>query len=211
MRDEFSAGTKQLLANRVGHRCSNPSCRQSTSGPQSDPKKAINVGVAAHITAASIGGPRFDPGLTPDEREGIGNGIWLCQTCAKLVDSDVTRYSVGLLREWRNQAEGTSIQEIEGRTRVPDDNFLRSRQLMPKLLDEMKTDLQTHPLRREFVILSNKWAYWAAGNEFAYYFEDHSDLDAKTTILVNLNLVREITSGNVRRFVFSEEFVDRLS
>lgn len=68
MRDDFSAATKELLAKRVGYRCSNPDCRQPTSGPQEDPSKAINVGVAAHITAASPDGPRFDPSLTPEQR-----------------------------------------------------------------------------------------------------------------------------------------------
>src|SRR5437899_8109263 len=56
MRDEFSVGTKELLAKRVGYRCSNPECRQPTSGPQEDPAKVVNIGVAAHITAASPDG-----------------------------------------------------------------------------------------------------------------------------------------------------------
>jgi hypothetical protein len=32
-RDEFLDDTKDLLAKRVGMRCSNPNCRQPTSGP----------------------------------------------------------------------------------------------------------------------------------------------------------------------------------
>ena len=60
MRDDFQTQTKELLAKRVGYRCSNPGCRQPTSGPHDDPNRAISVGVAAHITAASPGGPRHD-------------------------------------------------------------------------------------------------------------------------------------------------------
>ena len=86
MRDDFSLATKELLAKRVAYRCSNPECRHVTSGPQVDPAKAVNIGVSAHITAASAGGPRFDPTITPDERQKPDNGIWLCQSCAKLVD-----------------------------------------------------------------------------------------------------------------------------
>ena len=56
MRDDFDKETKETLARRVGYLCSNPSCRKPTSGPQTDPAKAINLGVAAHITAASLGG-----------------------------------------------------------------------------------------------------------------------------------------------------------
>ena len=62
MRDDFKADVKDLLAKRVGMRCSNPNCRRPTSGPQDAPEKALNIGVAAHIAAASKGGPRYAPG-----------------------------------------------------------------------------------------------------------------------------------------------------
>jgi tetratricopeptide (TPR) repeat protein len=114
MRDDFDARTKETLARRVGYRCSNPGCRQLTSGPQEDPTKAVNIGVAAHITAASEGGPRYDPGLSAEERRSVDNGIWLCQNCAKLIDSDVRQYTPELLREWKRQAEQRARDEIEG-------------------------------------------------------------------------------------------------
>ena len=78
MADDFSEPVKRNLALRAGGLCSNPECRASTSGPQDDPAKAVNVGVAAHITAASPGGPRYDANLAPEERSSSSNGIWLC-------------------------------------------------------------------------------------------------------------------------------------
>lgn len=108
MRDDFPLGTKELLAKRMAHRCSNPGCRQVTSGPQEDPTKVVNSGVAAHITDASADGPRFDPSLTPDERRSAENGIWLCQSCAKLVDNEPIRYGVNILHRWKAQAETTA-------------------------------------------------------------------------------------------------------
>lgn len=105
MRDDFSEKTKRLLANRVGHACANPGCRAATSGPQKEVSGAINLGVAAHITAAAPEGPRFDPELTVDERSSSGNGIWLCQNCAKLIDSDLERFSAPILRKWKADAE----------------------------------------------------------------------------------------------------------
>jgi hypothetical protein len=104
-RDSFDERTKRDLAARVNSRCSNPQCRAPTSGPQDDPEKAVNLGVAAHITAASDGGPRFDPSITPDERSAASNGIWLCQNCAKEIDNDVKRFTPTLLREWKDRAE----------------------------------------------------------------------------------------------------------
>jgi hypothetical protein len=113
MRDDFSSGVKDTLAKRVGYRCSNPKCRALTSGPQKNPEKAINVGVASHITAASAGGPRYNNTLTPEQRESSENGIWLCQKCGKLIDNDVTRYTVEILGEWKKQAEQNALHDVE--------------------------------------------------------------------------------------------------
>jgi hypothetical protein len=68
--------------------------------------------VAAHITAASPDGPRFDPSLTPEQRSDIGNAIWLCQTCAKLIDSDIGRYTIQVLRSWKERAEADALAAL---------------------------------------------------------------------------------------------------
>jgi hypothetical protein len=124
-RDEFAADIKDLLARRVGVRCSNPNCRQPTSGPQEDPRKTINIGVAAHIAAAASRGPRYDHNLTSAERSSYDNGIWLCQNCAKLIDNDDERYHVDLLRAWKSLSEDAARLAIEtpwkARREVPSD------------------------------------------------------------------------------------------
>jgi hypothetical protein len=79
MRDDFLKKTLELLAKRVGYKCSNPSCRKLTSGPHTLDAKAVTVGVASRITAASPGGPRYDASLTAQRRRSIHNGIWLRQ------------------------------------------------------------------------------------------------------------------------------------
>lgn len=112
-RDDFSEATKRLLANRVGVRCSNPNCRKPTSGANTDPNKITNIGVAAHICAAAPGGPRYDSAMTEEERKSSHNGIWLCQSCSKLIDSDPTAYSKDLLHGWKRLAETTSALELE--------------------------------------------------------------------------------------------------
>jgi hypothetical protein len=91
---------KDILAARVAHRCSNPDCGAVTSGPKEQSHEAVNVGVAAHITAAALGGPRYDATLTHSQRSEPDNGIWLCVSCAKLVDSDLPQYTVVILRHW---------------------------------------------------------------------------------------------------------------
>lgn len=113
MRDDFKIDVKDLLAKRVGMKCSNPNCRRPTSGPQEDPKKVVNIGVAAHIAAASKGGPRYDRRMSPQGRKSEANGIWLCQNCAKLIDNDEARYSVDLLHRWRQLSEEAARLDIE--------------------------------------------------------------------------------------------------
>jgi RNA polymerase subunit RPABC4/transcription elongation factor Spt4 len=104
-RDEFTLKVIRTLQFRAGNHCSNPDCRQLTSGPNSDSEKATCTGEAAHITAAAPGGARYDHSLTPEERSSIQNGIWLCKYCARLIDADWERYPVFLLREWKQEAE----------------------------------------------------------------------------------------------------------
>jgi tetratricopeptide (TPR) repeat protein len=112
-RDDFKASVVRSLANRAGNRCSNPDCRRETSGPASTEQDAINLGVAAHITAAAPGGPRFDPDLSPAQRSGIGNAIWCCQSCGKLVDSDDPRFTKDMLLAWKAAADERARSLLE--------------------------------------------------------------------------------------------------
>lgn len=112
MRDDFPEATKRILALRVAGRCSNPSCKAQLFGPQVDSEKGLSLGVAAHVTGASPGGPRFDPAISNSDRGSASNGIWLCQNCAKLVDNDPARFTVDLLRNWKSVAEADALASI---------------------------------------------------------------------------------------------------
>jgi len=116
MRDDFSEVVRRVVANRASLVCSNPDCGSSTGGPQDDPSKALNIGVAAHITAASPGGPRYLDTITADERSSASNGIWLCQSCAKLVDNDESMFTAELLRAWKTIREHNALHSI-GKTK----------------------------------------------------------------------------------------------
>ena len=58
-RDDFPKKVKETVAERAGYLCSIPYCNRPTVGPHSDPNKSKCLGVAAHICAASPGGPRY--------------------------------------------------------------------------------------------------------------------------------------------------------
>jgi hypothetical protein len=117
MRDEFTDDAKRSIAARAGNHCSNPDCGASTSGPQEDPSKSLNVGVAAHISGAAAGGPRYDPSLSVEQRSHVNNAIWLCQTCAKLVDNDTVRFPIAVLHAWKTIAEHNALLSI-GKTKL---------------------------------------------------------------------------------------------
>lgn len=50
--------------------------------------------------------------MTHKERSSIDNGIWLCQMCAKLIDSDEKKYSPELLRKWKEEHEVLISKEL---------------------------------------------------------------------------------------------------
>ena len=105
-RDDFSESTKSKAARRVGYRCSFKGCNCPTVGASLDNKnKVSSIGIAAHICAAAPGGPRYDSNMTSEERKDISNCIWMCQTHAHLIDTDETKYTVEILREWKKEAE----------------------------------------------------------------------------------------------------------
>lgn len=118
MREDFTEKTKRVIQERAGNRCSNLDCRVLTSGPNAHPEKSTKIGVAAHITAASPGGPRYDSSQTPDQRMSADNGIWLCQRCAHFIDADYLNYSVQLLNQWKVRAEKDADDETKGRPKV---------------------------------------------------------------------------------------------
>ena len=107
-RDNFSAKTKEALADRAGNRCSYPGCNALTAGPSDEGDEAVsNTGTAAHITAAAAGrgARRYDPDITPEQRASIENGIWCCRLHGTLIDTDEVTYSTEMLKKWRLLAE----------------------------------------------------------------------------------------------------------
>lgn len=118
-RDDFSEAVKRMVAARVNHRCSRPDCCAQTRGPRLDESKSINIGVAAHITAAAQGGARYDHKMSAERRAGIINAIWLCQNCAKLIDNDPVKFSADVLRGWKTVAEREASKAV-GKTTPAD-------------------------------------------------------------------------------------------
>ena len=125
-RDDFSTSTRRILGERAAYICTNPDCRENTIGPHSAPDRSLDTGVAAHICAAAPGGPRYDTTQTVEERQSIGNGIWLCARCSRIIDTDERVYPAERLRLWRSEHE----------------QWISEQGMIPKLPDLRIEDLQ---------------------------------------------------------------------
>jgi hypothetical protein len=210
MRDNFTKADIQELARQSGFKCSCPTCRRITVGPDGSGGSA-SIGVAAHICAAAAGGPRFSKDMAPEERSSIENGIWLCQTCSRLIDSDVSSHSVALLREWRKLSEIEAYLSLRGLTVKPSRSYYVLEEKMPKLISEMREDLTDYPFTREFITISNKVIYNGSGKMiFSYFFEDHEHLQGKISMCENYGAIVNISFNDVDRYEFTEDFVEYL-
>lgn len=118
-RDNFSSATIKKLKEMVGDVCSHPECRVVTGGSKFLGENTFSIGVAAHICAAAPGGPRYDSNMTSEQRSSYENGIWLCQTHARMIDADISRFPKNLLLTWRKDAEQLSTQRVGARLLTP--------------------------------------------------------------------------------------------
>jgi len=119
-RDDFLSKTKSALAARANYRCSFPGCDVITCGPSSESPSAVtNIGVAAHICAAAVGGRRYDNKMSKEQRGDIENGIWLCQTHATMIDRDDKTFTPEVLLEMKKMHEQNVQTQLHN---LPKDN-----------------------------------------------------------------------------------------
>jgi hypothetical protein len=130
-RDDFGQDVAEALAKRACFHCSNPDCRAPTVMPSAeDLGKFIYSGIAAHITAAAEGGPRYDATLSSEQRRDITNGIHLCASCSVKIDKNKgLDYPKPLLLEWKEKHEkwirSLSKASVEGLEAAFQDDFTR--------------------------------------------------------------------------------------
>jgi hypothetical protein len=106
-RDDFPKPVADALGKRAAFICSNPDCRVLTLAPSEvDETKFLYIGKAAHICAASEGGPRYSAQMSPEERKSASNGVFLCSNCAEMIDkNNGVDFSVERLRRWKEENE----------------------------------------------------------------------------------------------------------
>lgn len=79
-RDDFSQQVKVCLPSVRDIDAQTQIAKNQLLGAQEGGSKSISIGIAAHITAAAPGGPRYNAAMTPEERSSIDNGFGCVQT-----------------------------------------------------------------------------------------------------------------------------------
>lgn len=92
--------TKLLLAFRSGDVCAFPGCpvMLTVEGERSDDSI---IGEAAHIAGERPRAARYDPGMTPEERDHYDNLIYLCRNHHEQIDDQEQDYPVERLQRMK--------------------------------------------------------------------------------------------------------------
>lgn len=98
-----------------GNQCAAPDC---TSPLIAQDGETI-ISKICHIEAASEDGPRFNPGMTDDERRHFNNLVLLCDEHHCIVDNKANegKFTVPILKEWKLNHEA-KLSNFKLRTRV---------------------------------------------------------------------------------------------
>lgn len=96
---------KRLFA-RSGNFCAMPQCSvMLVTGEQV-------LAEICHIRARRQNGPRYDPALSAEDRDGFANLLLLCPTCHTLADKDQKKYTVDFLTRIKAAHEGRAAVEL---------------------------------------------------------------------------------------------------
>jgi len=144
------------------------------------------------------------------------NGIWLCQTCSKLIDSDQPGFATAKLAEWKSDAETAAALALSER-RAPvfwsEGVFREAERLMPALIACLRADVQgdTTELVREFCVKQSPDHYigWVK-THFEYDRETHTDLLLQVDWLAEMGLIVDVATSNLPKYRITPEFVDWL-
>lgn len=171
-RDDFLSKTRTALALRAAYRCSFSGCGVATAGPSdAGPENHVSIGVAAHITAAAPGGPRYDPEMTKEQRKGIDNGIWLCQTHSRLIDADEAAYPASRLHAMKAEHEAHIQHEMSNMPAYPvPSDFIALGPDIAFIGELIAVETQAWTFRVDHFVIGDLW-------ELIQYIEKFESLD----------------------------------
>lgn len=97
-----------------GYKCAAPACRQLLQMPGKN-----TIGEAAHIHGEKKGSARYESEEPDLDRNSIENGIYLCTSCHRKVDSDPDGYPSQTLRKWKEDSYRQTLDELRPGRKMP--------------------------------------------------------------------------------------------
>jgi hypothetical protein len=190
--DDFPRKIQVKLAERAAYMCSNPACMRITVGPSdADPSNSTKTGKAAHICAASKNGPRYNEYQTSHQRKSIENGIWLCGTCADLIDKNMGRdYPVLRLKKWKRDHEKLMKSLVESgfnplRKLSPQGADLTTAKKLVKLLEDKGVLFVPYAQEDDELVVKSLDKLRSDLRELRYELSEDSPLDARISAMID--------------------------
>lgn len=107
--------TKQVLAFRSGGVCAFPGCGEPLASDSYDGPRSRVLGEVAHIRGRRSGSERYDPNMTEEERNAVGNLVYLCANHHKLIDADAGNWPAEDLLRIKQEHEA-AVRKTRERT-----------------------------------------------------------------------------------------------
>lgn len=92
-----------MLWGRSASICSMPNCRKYLVSDESETDDPTLIGEECHIVARKNDGPRGESELTTDQRDEYENLILMCASCHKIIDDQVSLYSIDNLKRIKSE------------------------------------------------------------------------------------------------------------
>lgn len=110
---EPKPSTVRRLDTLSGNECACPTCTKKLIG---EDNKSI-ISKICHISAASPGGPRYNPLMTDEQRRSFDNLILLCDEHHIIIDNkdNEAEFPVELLKKWKRDHESMCFKKTSGK------------------------------------------------------------------------------------------------
>lgn len=102
-----SLPTLKALFARSKNQCAFPGCE----APIAESSGTV-TGEVCHIRALNIGGPRYDPNQTQEERNAASNLVLMCSRHHKIIDTEAAKFTVTRLQSIKRAHEEVGVAEI---------------------------------------------------------------------------------------------------